>query len=1482
MAEVIGREYIPRTDADIAREIERTVLPIDSPVIGRKYSVGATVGATMSPVSSQFDSSRVGTAKQGTEARPRETSQDDNIDTSIVPEAKLKAQMDRINYAHLPKDIKNETDPRAKYEKFVEYMKRNLIALHDKFPEDLRAIATQWYDGARKLTEGLASKYNKTEEQVAGVLAVLSPQKQWFMNLAQGEQVLHILQNYLDTKLEGDAFEAEVESAIQAAIDADLKANVKSKIAKRGFSKEQKKAVRRRLKERAGFKRRKILNQLKGKTIRQLLELENTTLAGWGIRLLSQREFGRYYNIVNPDGTIMGVDTKKDGTPAVNTWGAIGEIRKAISILENGSLENISENLGQKHKVRNFYNNIVAPNSPYGDATIDTHAVAAGLLMPLGASATEVNHNFGSNIGGAPSIGVNGSYHMYLEAYRRAAREVGIQPRQMQSITWEAVRLLYPSEIRNKESVDKATKIHNNAKNEQEARDTILGPEIPRPSWSTAGDSGGVTEIPASIQGFGSDNVLGGDLQFRGRRTQRDAVVGSTPAYQDFLDAANRGREKQTKAERSIIGSAVAAAQKLAEKLGVKIEESNTINRPAQYNYETQTIQYNPQLLANRGKDFSNAAMREEIIHAAMHQVIMKRNPSLSAKAAFEKAMSSIGSDLTQEQKDLMAAAYGDLGSDLNYGAEYTRFAVQHILDGKTTEGTLFTGKAMDKVKSLIKSVQSYVAKILGPELSDNRDAAFIIADTIRLLKEVDPNKKPAQQKFVAQAESILSGVEAVDAFADNPYATQEQKDKRKSETQRRNIQSVVMTASSFFARIHPQIRNDFQTRVRGIKNKKDKLKLKQLLYSTPDITTEEGKKLVRQRDGLLRKYNIYNDFKLLVQPLLDDLRTKAVTADMPVGYLYEYFPRKVKDLEGLLNFYGEDIKDDFNSRMAKIDKAREDNELKMNTDERAAEFRKYMLEEMYKQNVGERIPGFLKKRGKGMLSEEELQFYEDPEVALGGYVNTIIIETGKAELLGNGALRRNKRDMLDGRSTYKVNLRNQNGTLSRLVTELNNRGELSDRQLGDLFFGLDQMFGPADKNENQYAELGRTVSYGQLLVDPTTTLSQLYDLAFIALDNNLASIVKTIFTKKDFTLLDAGIDPKLMSAEFQSDNVGAKFDMGKIVKAGLGLSGFRAMDALMKETNLTVNYNRYKKLSKLSPNSSKFKKFRSEVEFMVGKEDADRTINDFKNGVYDSPYVRELVVRKLLETQPVNAFEMPMAIRKNPNLRMFYTMKSFILKQGNLINDRMISVIRSKTASGEEKRRAIAELIKLIFTFMMAGVPIDFIKDMIAGRDVYPEDYVDNALLRMFGLSKYNMYEARRHGLVAAFAKAYIAPVPLSQVVVMSASLQESIGKVFTGEFTGTDAGKLFRDLAPMDSVWYYRYGPGFAGPLAGKPMPGVESQRKKRQREAKDSSSIIESLIQFPSGRQEGRRPMIQGNRPIGLDINEVTDIVPFLRNM
>jgi hypothetical protein len=60
-------------------------------------------------------------------------------------------------------------------------------------------------------------------------------------------------------------------------------------------------------------------------------------------------------------------------------------IGNAAPIYRDGSLENISQTLGDGHKVRNFYNNIISPNAG-SDVTIDTHAIAAANLMPWGSS----------------------------------------------------------------------------------------------------------------------------------------------------------------------------------------------------------------------------------------------------------------------------------------------------------------------------------------------------------------------------------------------------------------------------------------------------------------------------------------------------------------------------------------------------------------------------------------------------------------------------------------------------------------------------------------------------------------------------------------------------------------------------------------------------------------------------------------------------------------------------------------------------------------------------------------------------------------------------------------------------------------------------------------------------------------------------------------------------------------------------------------
>ena len=97
------------------------------------------------------------------------------------------------------------------------------------------------------------------------------------------------------------------------------------------------------------------------------------------------------------------------------------------------------------HKVRSFFNNILDPHSKNGDVTVDTHAVGAALLRQLTGADAAVLHNFGDApnkadkpegweaAGSSVKTGLTGLYPVYAQAYREAAKDLGIQPRQLQS-----------------------------------------------------------------------------------------------------------------------------------------------------------------------------------------------------------------------------------------------------------------------------------------------------------------------------------------------------------------------------------------------------------------------------------------------------------------------------------------------------------------------------------------------------------------------------------------------------------------------------------------------------------------------------------------------------------------------------------------------------------------------------------------------------------------------------------------------------------------------------------------------------------------------------------------------------------------------------------------------------------------------------------------------------------------------------------------
>jgi hypothetical protein len=50
-------------------------------------------------------------------------------------------------------------------------------------------------------------------------------------------------------------------------------------------------------------------------------------------------------------------------------------------------------------------------------------------------------------------LGVNGTYPIYHEAYKRAAKERELLPREMQSITWEAIRGMFSDVFKRNEQM---------------------------------------------------------------------------------------------------------------------------------------------------------------------------------------------------------------------------------------------------------------------------------------------------------------------------------------------------------------------------------------------------------------------------------------------------------------------------------------------------------------------------------------------------------------------------------------------------------------------------------------------------------------------------------------------------------------------------------------------------------------------------------------------------------------------------------------------------------------------------------------------------------------------------------------------------------------------------------------------------------------------------------------------------------------------
>ena len=363
-------------------------------------------------------SSRVVTAKRST-VNSQATYTQTGLEAMKQDPASFRASMELLkNPTMYPYFRQLHGHPDEIAEQALGQMVSNIKYVYANAPPLTRQFGREWYRQENKAAQREAARTGLPLASVAGAYAALSPQRDWNMNVFLSEAVIHAVMEEEKTPW-SDAMSQTGERIAQTTA---LKA---------------------------------LLARIGGKTLGELQLPAEKAL--W-IRTWEQSRTPeqRYYRLFRPDGKLGDWARNNDGTKATPTWGSIAQIANAIKSVESGGdREIISEAMGDANKVRSFYNNILDPDSPNGDITADTHAIGVSFLDAIGGSTAPVMHGLGTSPEAAkhppgwkaaPSpagTGVKGLYGLHAEAYRRAAKDLGVLPDEVQSLVWEAKRGLF-------------------------------------------------------------------------------------------------------------------------------------------------------------------------------------------------------------------------------------------------------------------------------------------------------------------------------------------------------------------------------------------------------------------------------------------------------------------------------------------------------------------------------------------------------------------------------------------------------------------------------------------------------------------------------------------------------------------------------------------------------------------------------------------------------------------------------------------------------------------------------------------------------------------------------------------------------------------------------------------------------------------------------------------------------------------------------
>lgn len=502
------------------------------------------------------------------------------------------------------------------------------------------------------------------------------------------------------------------------------------------------------------------------------------------------------------------------------------------------------------------------------------------------------------------------------------------------------------------------------------------------------------------------------------------------------------------------------------------------------------------------------------------------------------------------------------------------------------------------------------------------------------------------------------------------------------------------------------------------------------------------------------------------VKRTLKDIHESRLTIDENAREIPDYFPRINKNVEktrldlGLSNIE--------NSRLDKMfkDKANSMNkEVSDLTQAQQTSVMEAFLKNDVRYAIKETTPNQYKQREIAVLDSDLIKNYESPTNALTKYITRMTNDTETKRLFSNvSALKSNEGEM------------NISESIGALANDLFQSGDINSAEVTQLqkFLSarLEAGTQPVGKLGRVFNDL-KAISNMILLGNPFSAATQLGDLFVAAhrygIKNTLGSLVKGVTGRGDINVEKLGL------TNIIAEDMNNPSSLAGVLDGALKYSGFKAMDRLGKNTALEAAFKMNKNLAKTSQGVAKLKEKWGDV---FGAE-FNGLVQDLSRGRV-SENVKLLMFSELSGHQPISLLEMPLAYLENPNGRIFYNLKSFAIKQLDMLRNS----IGTEYDKGNYKE---AGKILLSYTALVGGgsIAVEEFKNAIKGRGVDAERIPDNAIKFALGTlltSRYTVENKLLRGDLIGTVQDVVLP-PTTALSNATKDIYSTLDSLYNGE---------------------------------------------------------------------------------------------------